>query len=160
MLPRNSLKPVLQAGLLAGTLDGLAAAIIYLIRTGKDPLNVYRFIASGVFGAKAFTGGVSMALWGIFFHYCIATGWTIVFFIAYPRISLLRKSIFATSIFYGIFVWVLMNLVVIPLSHVPVRGPMDISSVITGIVILIVCIGLPITWMASKFYRSTSRIVI
>jgi uncharacterized membrane protein YagU involved in acid resistance len=152
ILQQGSLKTIIKTGLLAGTLDGLAAALLYSIPSGKDPLNVYRFIASGVFGKEAFQGGVIMAMLGILFHYVIATGWTVLFFAAYPRIELLSKSKIATGIFYGIFVWIMMNLVVVPLSSVSMKGSRELSSIIIGMAVLIFCIGLPISWMASRYY--------
>ena len=144
------------AGLVAGTLDGLAAALLYVIKSGKDPLNVYRFIASGVFGKDAFAGGVPMALWGIFFHYVIATGWALLFFATYPRLAILGSKKVISGIGYGLFVWLMMNLVVVPLSNVQ-SGPMTINGVITGILVLMLCIGLPISFLAGKFYNKTSR---
>ncbi len=40
--------------------------------TGKDPGNVLRYVASGVFVKKAFTGGATMAAWGfaVSFYHC------------------------------------------------------------------------------------------
>jgi len=153
LLQQSSFKAILKTGLLAGTLDGIAAALLYSIPSGKDPLNVYRFIASGVFGKEAFEGGVPMAMLGILFHYIIAMGWTVLFFAAYPRIALLSKNKIVTAVFYGIFVWLMMNLVVVPLSSVPMKGSRELSSIIIGVAVLIFCIGLPISWMASKYYN-------
>ncbi len=146
------LKAIFKTGLLAGTLDGLAAALMYSVSNGKDPLNVYRFIASGVFGKDAFSGGVPMALYGIFFHYVIAFGWTTLFFGLYPRVPFLSRNKIVTGIFYGVFVWLMMNLVVLPFSNVPMSGELQISAILKGMVVLMLCIGLPISWMTSKFY--------
>lgn len=149
---KNSLKTIIQTGLLAGTLDGLAAALLYSIPTGKDPLNVFRFIASGVFGKEAFAGGVAMAMYGIFFHYVIATGWTVLFFLAYPRLPLLSKNKIVTGLLYGVFVWLMMNLVVLPLSNVPMGGEREVTDIIKGMVVLMICIGIPISWLVSRHY--------
>lgn len=139
---------------MAGTLDGLAAALAYYVQTGRDPLNVYRFVASGAFGADAFRGGVPMALSGIVFHYAIAIGWTILFFILALRLSILLKNRMISGVAYGIFVWVIMNLVVMPLSLVSVKpGPPDWISIIKGAAILVLCIGLPIAFSASKHLK-------
>jgi hypothetical protein len=151
-LSKSSRIAVIQIGLLAGTLDGLAAALLYSVPGGKDPLNVYRFIASGVFGNDAFAGGVPMALYGILFHYIIAIGWTTLFFSIYPRVPLLSKNKVAAGIFYGVFVWLMMNLVVLPLSQVPMSDSREVSAIITGMIVLIFCIGLPISWMTSKYF--------
>ncbi len=83
-------KRILITGLVAGTFDGLAA-IIHLSILGKDPIRVFNFIASGVFGKAAYTGGLSMILAGIAFHYIIATIWTFIYFMIYPKIKTPRK---------------------------------------------------------------------
>ena len=152
-LQSSALKTIAKAGLITGALDGLAAALLFSIPSGKDPMIVFRFIASGVFGKEAFVGGVPMALWGILFHFIIATGWTVLFFLAYPRIALLSKNKITTAIFYGVFVWLMMNLIVVPLSNVTMVGPKEVSGIIKGIVVLILCIGLPNTWIISKYYQ-------
>lgn len=141
------------AGIIAGTLDGLAAALIYFLRTGKNPLAVYRFIASGIFGQEALSGGASMALLGIFFHYGIALGWAWLFFIACPKLSILLKNWLVSGIFYGLVVWLSMNLVVLPISRVP-STTITLSGAIIGISVLMVCVGLPIAFLASKYYQN------
>jgi len=153
MAQSSALKTIAKAGIITGALDGLAAALLFSIPSGKDPMIVFRFIASGVFGKEAFAGGVPMALWGGLFHFIIATGWTLLFFLAYPRITLLSKNKIATAIFYGFFVWLMMNLVVVPLSNVTMAGSREISGIIKGVVVLILCIGLPNTWITSKYYQ-------
>ena len=153
MSQSSALKTIIKAGIITGALDGLAAALMFSIPSGKDPMIVFRFIASGVFGKEAFAGGVPMALWGGLFHFIIATGWTVLFFLAYPRIALLSKNKIATAIFYGIFVWLMMNLVVVPLSNVTMVGTKEVSGIIKGVVVLILCIGLPNTWIISKYYQ-------
>lgn len=147
-------KPLLTTGLLAGTLDGLAAVILYYAKTGNDPLHVFRFIASGVFGREAFSGGIPLALWGIGFHYFIAFGWTFLFFLLARNWRLLTAHWIASGIIYGLLVWLMMNLVVVPLSLVPVKaGPKEWSTILTGIFILMVCIGLPISYSAQKYLQ-------
>jgi hypothetical protein len=145
-------RAIVLAALLAGTLDGLAAALLFIIRTGKNPLAVFRFIASGVFGQEALSGGVLMATIGILFHYVIAAGWTIIFFIACSRFTILLKNWIVSGIVYGLFVWLMMNLVVLPLSRVP-SVAMTVNGVLIGISVLIVCIGLPISFFANKYYQ-------
>lgn len=143
-----------MTGLTAGTLDGLAAAISYFISTGKDPLHVYRYVASAIFGMDAFSGGVPMAICGIVFHYIIASGWTIVFFALAVRLRSFLKNWIVSGILYGISVWIMMNLVIVPLSNVPANtGPKEWSAILKGAIILILCIGLPIAYSASKYLK-------
>ena len=52
-------RTILLAGIVAGTLDGLAAVAQYTMMTGKDPANVFVYVSSGVFGPSAFSGAPS-----------------------------------------------------------------------------------------------------
>jgi hypothetical protein len=150
----NFIKPIqtiTTAGILAGTLDGLAAVLLYTIPSGRDPLNVFRFIASGVFGSEAFAGGVPMAIAGIVFHYSIATGWAMLYFVSYPRLSWLRTNTLFSGTAYGLFVWLMMNRVVVPLSNTPPMA-VTVKGAITGIVVLMLCVGLPIAHLVKRHY--------
>jgi hypothetical protein len=154
---KEALKPLFITGLIVGTIDGLAATILYVVKTGKDPLNVFRFIASGIFDRAAFSGGVLMALGGIAFHYMVSLGWTILFFWLAGRFLPLSRHWIISGILYGIFVWVIMNLVVMPLSLVPIKaGPKDWLDILKGAFILIVCVGLPVSYSARKYLRDYS----
>lgn len=152
----SKIKPVFITGLVAGTLDGLAAVLMYSLRTGENPMNVFRFIASGVFGTEALAGGIPMAFAGIAFHYGIALGWTFLFFLLADRFICLTKNWIISGVVYGIFVWLIMNLIVIPISFVPkTSGPSQWLAIIKATLVLIVCIGLPIAYSARRFFKGT-----
>lgn len=143
---------IVITGLLAGTLDILAAVIRYTIRTGNSPVRLLEFIASAVFGREeAFSGNTMMGVWGLTFHYLIAFTWTVIFFLAYPRTRLLRGNKFITAIAYGAVIWLIMNLIVLPLSRIP-AAPFDLKQVIIGALILMAFVGLPISIMANRYY--------
>ena len=145
-------KPLFITGLVAGTLDCLAAVIMYYVQTGKDPMNVFRFIASGVFGTTAFSGGIPIALCGIAFHYVIAFGWTALFFWLALRAGILTRNWIISGILYGIFIWLMMNQVIVPLSMVPLKpGPKEWADSIIGAIIIIICVGLPVAFLARKY---------
>jgi hypothetical protein len=151
---KDLFKAILYTGLLAGFLDGVAAILNYMIGGGKNPISIFNYIASGVFGIKmAFSGGLLMAFLGLLFHFIIATGWTTLYFLAYPKLSFLAKNKFVSGVAYGLFVWVMMSQVVLPLSNVPVNpAPFDIYKAMVSIGILMVAIGLPISIRATKYY--------
>lgn len=151
---RNFVRSIVIAGLLAGTLDILAAFASTYIKTGRDPSVVLRFIASGVWGREALSGGMAMAMWGLLFHYIIATSWTTLFFVASSKFDVLNRKWIVAGVVYGVFVWVMMTRIVLPLSNVP-RLPFDPAQAVVGVLILIACIGLPISYM-SKRYRMVS----
>jgi uncharacterized membrane protein YagU involved in acid resistance len=141
---------ILLTGLLAGTLDILAAFTHAFVANETTPIRVLQFIASKAVGPDAFSGGLPMAMLGLFFHYIIAFSWTTLFFLLYPRLKFLSGNKIMVGLGYGVFVWLMMNLVVLPIVNGAFQ-PFQLQSVI-GMAILMLCIGLPISWMASKYY--------
>lgn len=144
------IQTMLYTGLLAGTLDILAAFTHAFVANETTPTRVLQFIASKAVGPDAFSGGLPMALLGLFFHFIIAFSWTALFFLLYPRIKLLSKNKIIVGLGYGVVVWLMMNLVVLPIVNGSFQ-PFQLQSVI-GIVILMVCIGLPVSLGAGKHY--------
>ncbi|HEX2605894.1 MAG TPA: hypothetical protein VHK91_00890, partial [Flavisolibacter sp.] len=107
---------LLLTGFIVGTLDASAAVLRYTLKTGQNPVRIFKYIASGVFGERALNGGMAMAFWGLFFHYIIAFCFTIFFFFIYPVLFRWIRNKVLTGLLYGLFIWVLMNLVIVPLS--------------------------------------------
>lgn len=146
---------MLMLGLLVGTLDITGAIINYLIATGgKSPIGIFRYIASALFDTSMPV--LFMAVMGLIMHYCIAFSWTVLFFLIYPRLRFLRQSQVATGMLYGIFIWIMMTLVFLPLTRItplPVR-PMQAAI---GIGILIVAIGLPLSFFTHHYYFGKSN---
>ncbi len=144
---------ILKAGLLAGTLDIASAFIKYLIEGKKNPEIILKYIASGVMGRPALKGGWDIAALGLFLHYVIAFLFTILLFWLYPRLKLVRFHPLLIGVLYGIFTWLVMNLVVVPYSKVPrAPGPFNWNQAIIAALILIVCIGIPVSFLARKYY--------
>jgi uncharacterized membrane protein YagU involved in acid resistance len=159
ILQKKFIKALLLTGLLAGGLDALAACIQYKIRTGNNPARVFRNIASGVFGNNALTQNLyTMAAWGLLFHLLIAMLFTIFFFLCYPQIKLLIKNKFAAGIAYGLFVWTIMNLIVVPLTYgTGINIPLKNALIAMGI--LIIAIGLPVSLLADHYYSKKDSLV-
>lgn len=152
---KNLFKTILLTGLLAGALDATAASIQFLIRhNGDTPLKVWRFVASGIFGKAVMQKNIwEAAAWGLLFHFIIAFSFTTFFFFIYPKIKWLSKNSIVTGLLYGIFVWAVMNLIVVPLSNTP-KFPFNVKQSMIAAAILIAAIGLPISLLAKKYYSS------
>jgi hypothetical protein len=152
--PARGLWPaILRAGLLAGTLDISSAFIKYLIEGKKNPEIILKYIASGVMGRPAMQGGWDIAALGLLLHYVIAFIFTILLFWLYPRLKLVRFHPLLIGVLYGIFTWLVMNLMVVPYSKVPkATGPFNWNQAVIGALILIVCIGIPVSFLARKYY--------
>lgn len=144
------MKPILRAGLIVGTQDILAACLHYYLKTHDNPIMVLRFVASGIFGDDAYRGSSQMAIWGFLFHYIIAFAFTLLFFLLYRRVQFIRLLGIFSGIVYGAFMWSITQFIVIPLSRIPNVAPLTFSNAVIAISILIVCIGVPLYYMARK----------
>ena len=148
----NWLPSALLTGLLAGTLDISAACAQYALMTHKPPVQILYYVASGAFGPAAMGGGVTMALAGLLVHYFIATFFACAFYwLAARWLGLLRRPVLA-GLGYGVLVWVLMNVGVVPLTRIPAR-PFHLLPSAVGMGILMLCIGLPTALRAARFFR-------
>ena len=93
-----------------------------------------------------------MVFAGIGFHMAIAMGWTILFFLAARQLEVLRRHAVAAALGYGIFVWIVMNKMVLPLSRVQMGAAPTWNSIIVGALVLVLCIGFPISMGARRYF--------
>jgi hypothetical protein len=135
---------------LAGTLDINAAFINSYLRSEVTPDIVLQYIASGVLSQGAFSGGLGTAFLGLLIHYLITFTWTFIFFKLYPLLGIKSKYQIFTGLIYGILIWLVMNLVVLPNSGVR-QLPFQVPQAILGISFIMFLIGLPISLMFHKF---------
>jgi hypothetical protein len=111
----------------------------------KNPFTiVWQYIASGALGNGAFTGGTATALLGVLFHLLIAFIIAGVFVLSADRIPLLRRYPIAAALLYGFGVWIVMNLIVIPLSAAPPLPAPTMPWLVENILEHILVVGLPL----------------
>lgn len=144
---------VLKTGLIAGSLDILLAFIDAWWSADVPPGDVLRFVASGLLGDIAFKGSQWIVLIGLIIHYLIAFFWTLIFFCWYPKIRSIITSQTLQAIVYGLFIWLVMNLLVLPLTAAPNLG-FQWWSAVKGAIILIIAIGIPLAIKAKQFYKN------
>lgn len=148
------MKTILIAGLVAGTLDLAAACVSAWLRGGVSPVRVAQFIASGILGPAAFTGGAASAALGVVCHFIIATGAAAVFYIASRKLRFLIKWPVLMGLLYGIPVYLFTTLVVVPLSRVtPARVAPPLSARIIAMLIIMFFVGLPIALVVRRFSK-------
>jgi hypothetical protein len=170
-LPSNkkSFKIILLAGFTAGLLDAIAAMTSFMINVpGGNPLKVWRFVASGALGKESIRKDlVPMAIAGLLFHFLIAFLFTLLFYLFFPKMKLLWRNLVITGLVYGVFVWVVMNFIIVPLSGVPEKSklwtitngqpafqfPANPKQLIIGILIIMFCVGLPISFIIGNYFR-------
>ena len=80
---------------------------------------VWQYIASGILGNAAFEGGIITALLGVLIHLIISFVVAGVFILSAASILLVRRYPIAGSLLYGFGVFIVMNMVVTPLSAAP-----------------------------------------
>ncbi|MBA3674247.1 MAG: DUF1440 domain-containing protein [Chitinophagaceae bacterium] len=154
---RSPGKTILLAGFVAGTLDLLGAILVYAVILKKIAAEkLVRGIASGIFKTRAFSGGPEMVICGIAIHYVIAFAFTVFYFLIFPYIPFFRKQKIIGGLLYGIFIWVIMNMIVLPLVF-PNRPPVTLTSFLQGAPILMIMIGLPLSYFTNKYYAVKRR---
>lgn len=136
----------------------LAAITVYAFILHKTTaIKILHSIASGVFGKEAYAGGMKTATYGLVFHFVIAFSFAIAYFLIFPHFPFLRKQKVISGLLYGIFVWVVMNLAVLPMVF-DNRPPLTFEGVIIGMSILMCMIGLPISLITHKYYSSKNQV--
>ncbi len=138
----------IAAGLIAGTLDILAAALNFIRQGGRNPIVILQYIASGLFGKGLAYSKPWMPLVGLLVHYFIAFTFTVFYFLVANKILGYLPWPLAGTL-YGIGVWVIMNKIILPLSLVTPRAP-SLNNDLTQLGILILCIGLPIAYFSQQ----------
>lgn len=106
------LRAILAGGLIAGTIDIGAAALINMI----DPRIILRFIAGGVLGKVALQGGAGAAWLGLFLQWGMSLLIAAIFVFAALRLRWLTARPILAGLAYGVVVFAVMNYVVVYLS--------------------------------------------
>ena len=112
---RAAARAIALTGLIVGTMDIISAVIIVLSR-GSTVTRLLQFIASGLLGPQAFQGGTATAALGLALHFFIAFSLVAVFYVARRSILFVREYTVTSGLVYGVIVYAVMNLVVLPLS--------------------------------------------
>jgi hypothetical protein len=111
----------------------------------KTPFVVaWQYIASGAWGMAAFEGGTATALLGVLFHLIISLIIAGVFIVGADRSPILRRYAIAGSLLYGFGVFIVMHLIVTPLSATPPLPAPTTPWLIEGILEHILLVGLPL----------------
>ncbi len=145
-------KTIVKVTCIAGLLDIIAAFVSSYFTNGIGPGRVLQYVASGVFGIKSFAGGYVMMAWGLLFHFLITFACTIAFFFIYPHLGFLRRRRWLNTVLLGVIAWLVTNLLILPVSNTP-PVPMTTVSIIRSLLILIFCLGLPISLLAIRYYE-------
>jgi len=146
-IKKRTLLAVIIGGLTAGAFDLTSAFISFGWGTP-------RAIASGLLGSSAFQGGTATWLLGVALHFFIALSAAAIYCVASWKLEFLRQHFVVSGMFFGIAIYLVMNLIVLPLSAVPFKvGPFTVHAMIQGLLVHMILIGLPISASAWKLMK-------
>lgn len=137
---------IVIGGATAGSLDLVSAFITF-------GWAVPRAIAAGLLGQGAIHGGTAIWILGVCLHYFIAYAAATVYCLVSLKLDFLKQHFLVCGMFYGIAVFLVMNLVVLPLCGLHATGPYQLHALIQGLVTHMLIIGLPIASSLRIFSR-------
>jgi hypothetical protein len=140
---------ILVGGLMVGVLDLVYAIAVY---SPEKPILVPQFIASGILGLRAFSGGLQTAMLGIALHFVIAFGAASIYYLASRKFTILVRQAYLCGLIFGALAYLFMNIVVVPLSATP-KGPHHFVYQAFEFVEHCFCVGLPIALSVRRYTR-------
>ncbi len=148
----NTILSILAGGCLCALLDGVCVSALYLAK-GVKFVQVWQSIASGLMGPAAYRGGWATASFGFALHCLIAFTVATVFVLSSQKASVLLRHDILGGIAYGIAVWFVMYVVVLPLSSFYPKQPLTFSTASVQIAMHVFLIGLPISVSTQRLIR-------
>lgn len=138
---RRPLHAVLLGGLVAGLLD-IVYAMTFWGPHGVAPTRILQSVAAGLLGPAARDGGWMTALLGTVLHFAIATAMAWAYYLASGRFPALIRKPIVYGMLYGIVLYGVMNLVVVPLSAAA-GPPFTLDWVLWSLAAHMVLVGIP-----------------
>jgi hypothetical protein len=145
----GGLRAIVWGGAACGILDAIAASVQFALK-GIKPIQVWQGVASGLLGERAFRNGWGSGVIGLFLHFTIAFSAATVFVEASHPLPFLARAYWISGPTYGVLVFLVMNLIVVPLSARPKR-PASSEVIIIQLIIHILFVGMPIAMAANRF---------
>jgi uncharacterized membrane protein YagU involved in acid resistance len=148
---------VLIGGLIAGALDILFAITFAYVEGGVSPISLLQTVASGVLGEASYQGGVGAAAFGLALHFLISLLLAAAYVLASQRIGVLTKHPVVAGALFGIGVFLLMRLVVLPLSAFPHPVRFRPLASVLDLLSHMFLFGVPIALAARKAWSQVPR---
>jgi glucan phosphoethanolaminetransferase (alkaline phosphatase superfamily) len=142
---------IVLGGLAVGVLDCLAAMANAAI-SGVMPGRVWQYVASSVLGPESFNAGAMSIAIGLLFHFCVAFGVAIGFFILSSLFPIVLRHAVVSGIVYGIAVYFAMSYVIVPLTMAR-QSAFNWYGLISGLIIHMLFVGLPVALIARRFAK-------
>ena len=143
-------RAILVGTLVVGVLDAADALIFFGLR-GARPIRIFQSIAAGLLGRASFSGGLRTAALGVVLHFVVAFCIVTTFVVASRWIPALRLRPIVFGLFYGVAAYLVMNLIVLPLSAAG-HPTFALPVVVNGLLIHMFGVGLPSSLAARAAY--------
>jgi uncharacterized membrane protein YagU involved in acid resistance len=112
----SALQAILVGGLVAGTIDIGAAALINQV----SPVLIAHYIATGVMGRAALTAGAPVAYLGLVLQWAMSVIIAAIYWLVTAGMPRLRARWWLGGLLAGIVIFAVMNFIVMPFSAAPV----------------------------------------
>ena len=109
----------------------------------------FRYVASGPFGDGMHEGGTAAAALGLGVHFALMTVMVTVYFLIADRIEAVRRHWYVAGPLYGIAIYLVMYWLVVP-TRFGTEPSLDPWRVGNALFSHIVCVGLPMAYIASR----------
>lgn len=140
----------IKAWLLCGTLDGLYATIVSILR-GGGVIETWSGVAAGPFGDGAKQWGLGAVLVGLAVHFAIMAAMVAAFLFAYRRIAWLRQtSPWLVGTLYGLLLYAIMYGIVLGTRYPGSFPPADLTRFVLWMLPHIICVGIPLALIARR----------
>ncbi|MEI2431031.1 hypothetical protein RDV84_13655 [Lysobacter yananisis] len=142
----------LIGGLIAAILDIGYAIGYWGLTKGVPAERVLHSVASGLIGREAaLAGGAGTAALGLLLHCFIAVLMAAAYAIGASRLAWMRRSPWRAATLYGLWLFVAMNFIVVPLSRAGMKGlPPDPVWIGLSILVHVVFVAWPIAWAVNR----------
>lgn len=157
---RRAAVEVIGPGLVAGWLGALAMLVVAGIHSalvGLGPLWPLARVGDALVGTAA-GGGAAVALLGLLLHLIVAGVWGVLFNAALPR-GVSTKGAFVLGLLYGVFVFAVMNWLVLPWMASPLFHGVSNTTVLLYNLLFgaVVPLALPLRRSAAAHSQPGSR---
>jgi hypothetical protein len=146
---------ILVGGLTAGVID-ILYAVGFSASRGVPPMRILQSVASGLLGSASYQGGAATAALGLLLHFLLMLLIAAIFHGAATRWRFLAQRPVVWGALYGVVVYWVMNLVVLPLSAFPGTVRFVPVVVATSLVVHAFGIGVPIALATRKALRASA----
>lgn len=156
MIQDPRFRAALVGGSIAGALD-ILYALTFAAVNGTMPMRLLQIVASGLLGESAYEGGMPVAVLGICLHFGLSYLWAMGFVAVAFRYGRLVHRPALTGALFGVGVFLVMNLVVLPLSAFPHPVTFKQPGATLDLLSHMFLFGVPIARAAATAMRKVSR---